>query len=182
MLLFWERGYDAVAIRDLTEAMGIATPSLYSAFTSKRALFDEAVEAYAQRYGGYIHESLNGEPDARRAVKRLLERAAQQQTLPGRPAGCLIISGTTNHAPASDDVAAGLRARRAEVAGLIEQKIHADIDAGRLPAETVARHLATYVVALWHGLSLLARDGADRTDLEAVITTAMSAWPRRPRT
>ncbi|MEJ7742905.1 MAG: TetR/AcrR family transcriptional regulator [Nocardioidaceae bacterium] len=39
MLLFWERGYEAAPIRDLTHAMGITTPSLYAAFTDKQTLF-----------------------------------------------------------------------------------------------------------------------------------------------
>lgn len=157
--------------------MGIVASSLYNAFTSKQALFEEAVEVYAQRYGGYIQESLDGEPDARRAVTQLLTRAAQQQTLPDRPAGCLIINGATNHTPAAAEVATGLRTRRAHVARLIEQKIQADIDSGDLPASTDARHLAAYVVSVWQGLSLLARDGANREDLEAAAAIAMASWP-----
>lgn len=177
MLLFWARGYDAVGTRDLAEAMGIVAPSLYNTFTSKQALFEEAVEAYARRYGGYIAESIDGEPDARRAVEMLLTRAVRAQTLPGRPAGCLIISGATNHAPAAAEVAAGLRARRAHVADLIEKKIQIDIDRGVLPEGTHAGHLATYVVSVWQGLSLQARDGAGREDLEAAASRAMAAWP-----
>jgi AcrR family transcriptional regulator len=42
---------------ELADATGIVAPSLYNAFTSKQALFEEAVEVYAQRYGGYIQES-----------------------------------------------------------------------------------------------------------------------------
>jgi AcrR family transcriptional regulator len=177
MVLFWQRGYDAVGTRDLAEAMGIVAPSLYNAFTNKQTLFEEAVEVYARRYGGYIEESLAGEPDARRAVAALLSGAARQHTLPDRPAGCLIINGATNHTPAAAEVAAGLRARRAHVAALIKDKIQTDIDEGTLPRDTDAGHLATYVVTVWRGLSLSARDGASRNDLEAAVRTAMNAWP-----
>ncbi len=180
MLLFWERGYDAVATRDLTGAMGIAAPSLYHAFTSKRALFEEAVEVYGQRYGGYIDDALQNEPDARSAVAALLLGAVRQQTLPGHPHGCLIISGATNYSPASAEIAAGLRERRAHTAARIAEKIRADIAAGTLPRETDAQHLSTFAVSVWHGLALLARDGAARADLEAAAGTAMQAWPRPP--
>lgn len=181
MVLFWERGYDAVGTRDLAEAMGIGAPSLYNAFTSKRALFEEAVESYAQRYGGYIEESLDGEPDARRAVTMLLTRAARQHTLPDRPAGCLIINGAINCGPASAEVASGLRARRDHVAALIRRRIQTDIDRGRLSPDTDAGHLTAYVVSVWQGLSLLARDGASRDDLEAAVRTALRAWPEPDR-
>lgn len=177
MLLFWERGYDAVATRDLTEAMGIAAPSLYHAFTNKRALFEEAVELYGRRYGGYIEEALQGEPDSRSAVARLLLGAVHQQTLPGRPPGCLIISGATNYSPASAEVAAGLRARRAATGAQIAEKVRADVAAGVLPPATDADQLATYAVSVWNGLALLARDGASRENLDAAARTAMQAWP-----
>lgn len=177
MLLFWERGYDAVATRDLTGAMGITAPSLYHAFTNKRALFEEAVEAYGQRYGGYIDDALQNEPDARSAVAALLLGAVHQQTLPGRPHGCLIISGATNYSPASAEVAAGLRERRAHTAARIAEKIRTDIARGALPPGIEAGPLATYAMSVWNGIALLARDGAAREELEAAVGTAMQAWP-----
>lgn len=177
MLLFWERGYDTVSIRDLTDAMGITPPSLYAAFTDKQTLFEEAVDTYAHRYGSYIQEAIETEPTAYRAVRRLLTQSAIQQTLPGRPAGCLILNGATNHTSASETVAASLRARRTQTATLIEGLIRTDIGRGALPPETDAHALATFSVAVWQGLSQLARDGHDRQDLESVVATAMTTWP-----
>lgn len=177
MLLFWDRGYDTVSIRDLTDAMGITPPSLYAAFTDKQTLFEEAVEAYAHRYGSYVQESLETEPTAYRAVRSLLTGAAVQQTLPGRPSGCLILNGATNHTVASENVAAGLRARRTETTTLIERKIRADIEHGDLPAGTDARALATFTATVWQGLSQLARDGRSRRDLESAVAVAMTVWP-----
>ena len=36
MRLFWSRGYEATSVSELTEAMGITPPSLYSAFGDKK--------------------------------------------------------------------------------------------------------------------------------------------------
>ena len=177
MLLFWERGYDTVSIRDLTDAMGITPPSLYAAFTDKQTLFEEAVDAYGHRYGSYIRESLETEPTAYRAVRSLLSGAAVQQTLPGRPSGCLILNGATNHTVASEHVAAGLRARRTQTTALIDRRIRADIEQGELPAGTDAGALALFTATVWQGLSQLARDGHDRKDLERAVAVAMTAWP-----
>lgn len=177
MLLFWERGYDTVSIRDLTDAMGISPPSLYAAFNDKQTLFEEAVDTYAHRYGSYIQEAIETEPTAYRAVRRLLTQSAIQQTLPGRPAGCLILNGATNHTSASETVAESLRARRAQIATLIEGMIRTDIGRGALPPETNAHTLTTFFMAVWQGLSQLARDGHDRQDLESVVATAMTTWP-----
>ena len=48
--LFWLKGYEATSIADLTEAMGIGSPSLYAAFGSKEALYAEALRHYAEKY------------------------------------------------------------------------------------------------------------------------------------
>lgn len=181
MLLFWKRGYDTVSVNQLTEAMGINPPSLYGTFTDKRALFEEAVDAYARRYGGYIDEALK-QPDAYGAVQHLLTQAAERCTLPGRPAGCLILSGATNHSNGSAEIAANLRERRSWVEARIESLISADIDAGILPHQTDARALAAYVAVVWAGLSTAARDGHAREQLLNVACHAMNAWPQQPRT
>jgi AcrR family transcriptional regulator len=41
MHVFWERGYEAASISELTAAMGITPPSLYTAFGDKEHLFLE---------------------------------------------------------------------------------------------------------------------------------------------
>ena len=46
MMLFWERGYEATSIADLTQALGVTPPSIYTAFGDKKRLFLEAVALY----------------------------------------------------------------------------------------------------------------------------------------
>jgi len=43
---FWQRGYEATSVRDLTASMGLTAPSLYNAFGDKQALFVRALERY----------------------------------------------------------------------------------------------------------------------------------------
>ena len=48
MGVFWEKGYDAASISDLTAAMGINRFSLYDTFGDKHALYIKALESYEQ--------------------------------------------------------------------------------------------------------------------------------------
>ena len=48
--LFAERGFDAVSIRTIAEAVGIGNSALYKHFPSKQAIFDEIVEASRKKY------------------------------------------------------------------------------------------------------------------------------------
>ena len=90
MVAFWEcGGYDQTSVSQLTEAMGISSPSLYSAFGSKRDLYDEAVELYAQRPGTPLTLALT-EPTAYEFAARLLDAAIVDCTKRGQPKGCLV--------------------------------------------------------------------------------------------
>ncbi|MFC5146331.1 TetR/AcrR family transcriptional regulator [Streptomyces aureoversilis] len=178
MKAFWEHGYEAVSISDLTRAMDIKAPSLYAAFGDKRTLFEEAIEAYVRNYGVFTAKALAEAPTARSAADRLLHEAAVAHTLPGLPRGCMIISAATNCTEQSAEVVAALQERRNKGVAFIESRIAADVAAGVLPADTDAHHLAVYTGAVLQGMSQQARDGADRATLEAVADVAMRAWPR----
>ena len=49
LTLFSERGYDAVRVADIADAVGIKAPSLYKHFAGKQAIFDSCVDAFAER-------------------------------------------------------------------------------------------------------------------------------------
>jgi len=49
--------------------------------------------------------------------------------------------------------------------------------AGELPARTDAAALARFYAAVIQGMSVQARDGASRKELQAIAKVALSAWP-----
>ncbi|MGH3985220.1 MAG: TetR/AcrR family transcriptional regulator [Pseudonocardiaceae bacterium] len=175
--LFWQHGYEATSIADLTQAMGIAPPSLYATFGDKKTLFAEVVEAYGRRHGTFIWRALEEEPTARAGVGRMLRETAEVYTDPAYPPGCLLISAATNCTRQSADVADMLRRRRNANVAELERRITADIEAGELPADADARALAVFTAAVVQGMSQQACDGATRDDLRAVAEAAMRAWP-----
>jgi len=50
MDVFWEKGYDAASITDLTAAMGINRFSLYDTFGDKRTLYLKALDFYSEQF------------------------------------------------------------------------------------------------------------------------------------
>ena len=101
MRVFWQRGYEAASITELTAAMGITAPSLYTAFGDKERLFLEAIERYACGPGGGYPRALEEEPTAYLAIKRCLEEAAEELTRPCHPPGCMVTMAATNCSVAS---------------------------------------------------------------------------------
>ncbi|KAB8171071.1 TetR family transcriptional regulator [Streptomyces sp. 3MP-14] len=175
---FWQHGYEATSISDLTAAMGIGAPSLYAAFGDKRTLFEQVVAHYVERYGSFVGRAMAEEPTARAAVGRVLREAAVEYTTPGRPTGCMIVSAVTNYQESAREVAEELRVVRDGNRRAFRSRIRVDIASGVLPATVDADALARYSGAVMQGMSQQARDGADVDELTAVAELAMAAWPR----
>ncbi|MGY0018580.1 TetR/AcrR family transcriptional regulator [Streptomyces sp. cg35] len=175
MRAFWEHGYEATSVSDLTREMGIGAPSLYAAFGDKRSLFEEVVRVYAVTHGSRPGRALTEEPTARGAVERLLREAADEFTDPSHPHGCLVIHAAANCA--TPEVEQALRKQRGASLGAIEDRLRRGVAAGELPEHTDAAALARFVGAVFQGMSQQSRDGASRAELESIAGLAMAAWP-----
>ena len=177
MHVFWERGYEAASVADLTSAMGITPPSLYTAFGDKERLFLEAIEAYGKGPGGFGARALAEEPTARQAVERLLEEGALELTRECQPHGCMMVMAATNCSIAAEHVQAALAKRRAVGVKSMQDRIQRGIDAGELPRGTDAAALANFFAMVYQGMSMQAKDGASRKSLLASVRMAMRSWP-----
>jgi AcrR family transcriptional regulator len=176
--LFWQRGYEATSIKDLTEAMGMTPPSLYAAFGSKEALYDRVLDRYAETIGQMLLRELHAEPNLKLAISALVRDWAQLLTGGSHPKGCMISLGMSTHAPDDATIAQGVANRRAATRRLFLDRLEADKD--QLPAGTDLVSLANYLAMVIAGMSMLARDGLDTAALLAVADRVMVAWPRHP--
>ena len=180
MLAFWRHGYETTSITDLTAAMGISTPSLYSAFGDKRRLFLEAMQLYAGDRGATA-KAIDGAPTAHDAARDMLAGAVVGYTGETTPQGCLLASATASGSAASSDVQRAVADIRQFVIERLRSRIECDVSAGVLPRTTDAPALAGLVMTIMQGLSVLARDGMGRSSLQAIATTALQAWPQEGR-
>ena len=178
MHVFWERGYEAASISDLTTAMGITPPSLYTAFGDKEQLFLEAIERYALGYGSAGARALVEEPSARGAIERWLTESANEHTQPCHPKGCMVVMAATNCSAAAERVQDALLLRRTEAIANVGRRIQGGIDDGELPPDTDAKDLANFYATIYQGMSMQAKDGATHENLMATVRTAMRSWPR----
>ncbi|WP_437853898.1 TetR/AcrR family transcriptional regulator [Sorangium sp. So ce363] len=185
MLLFWDRGYEATSLDELSAAMGISPSSLYATFGGKEQLFRTAVDRYLARGGERMGCIFAEVPTARGAVRRLLETAADEFTRPDRPSGCMIALAGTQCSPGARPVQDLMRGCREAWHASLQARIQRSTEDGELASDTDAAALATFYVTVLLGMSVQARDGASRESLRAAVEAAMRAWPgpdapRRP--
>ncbi|UNS97298.1 TetR/AcrR family transcriptional regulator [Streptomyces tubbatahanensis] len=176
MRVFWERGYEAASLAELTGAMGIRPPSLYAAFGSKEQLFREAVELYGRTEGGVTARALREEGTAREAIGEVLRGNACAYTEPGSPRGCMVVLSATTCAPEHETVRTLLCDDRRVMERSLRDRIDRGVAEGDVPAGADTRSLAAFYATVLFGLSVQARDGATRDDLLAVAHAAMASW------
>ncbi len=177
MRLFWERGYEGTSIDELSTEMEINRPSLYGSFGSKEELFREAVRRYSLVEGEPIERAMSEARDTRSAIEAFLRTNASAYSSESKPGGCMVVLSALAGTPESRNVRTFLSGMRKDDQVFLEKRIRAGQYAGDLDGDVDAEGLARFYITVLQGLSIQARDGATLEQMNAVISTAMSAWP-----
>jgi AcrR family transcriptional regulator len=180
--LFWAKGFEATSITDLTQAMGIGSPSLYAAFGSKEALYIEALRHYIQTYAALIWSGFQSAATARAAVMSWLMDSAAALTgcVGDLPRGCMVTLssvGSEGHAQLGKLVCEA----RAVVLDRLKERLVQAVAEGEMGESTDIHALARFAQTVQSGMSILARDGASRQELEDVAEVAMLGWDARAK-
>lgn len=181
MRLFWRKGYSATSLAELTTAMEISPPSLYAAFGSKELLYAEAIRHYAQQHAAKAWAGFDEAPTAREAITAyLMNSAAALSGVPGSedPPGCMLALSAVGE---EGNAVLGDLVREARTSALkkLEDRLARAVSEGELPAAAV-KGRARFILAIQGGMSLQARDGASRDDLEDIARQALSNWDGHP--
>ena len=175
--LFWSRGFEATSISDLTQAMGIGSPSLYAAFGSKEALYAESLRYYRENFETLFWGNFFSAATAREAVLSLLMDSAASMSgcRADIPNGCMVALssvGSEGHA----ELGALVHAARAGGLERLKERLVQAVADGELPGTVDTDALARFVLTVQSGMSILARDGASRAELEDAAKVAMAGW------
>lgn len=181
MHLFWEHGYEATSLARLRAAMGgISSASFYAAFSSKEAVFRDALALYIDRYGGCLAPLFDRDIAPRHAVEQALRRSVDMQTSEGHPLGCLVCSSAVSCSPEAADIqrlVAEIRnANHAAIRGCVERADRL----GQLSEQRDVVALAASFNGFLVGISAQARDGVSRSVLQSATTEVMRLWPVLP--
>jgi AcrR family transcriptional regulator len=174
--VFWRKGYEGASYADLTKAVGVERPALYSAFGNKEALFRQALERYYEHYLHYIPEALML-PTAREVTAHILFNAVDLNTRYQDHTGCLGVNGVLAGSDDAEPVRQALIDARAGGEAQLRERFERAKAEGDLPPAADPDVLATFVMTVLHGMAVQAKAGFSRDKLRAVAEQALSTWP-----
>lgn len=163
--LFHARGYEAVSVSDVTDALGINTPSFYSAFRSKAGLYEQVIKRYASHGAIPLADILRHDRPVVECITAMLEEAARRYATDPAATGCIVLEGCR-----CSDKEARVLAGAAHNAAV---EVIRSYIAARHASD--AAQLTEYISTLMIGLSAQARAGKGLDTLLETVRVASLA-------
>jgi AcrR family transcriptional regulator len=171
---FWQLGYSATSLDQLSDATDMNRPSLYAAFGDKRALYLQTLDRYTERSKVQIAQALDPELPLAEGLQRFYEAALAAYLPAGDPArGCYLIGTAVTEAVADEEVRTRLASALRDFERMLEARIRQASETGEIDAKADPHALATIAAAVLYMLAIRSRAGESRTVLRGIAATAI---------
>jgi len=154
---FWEHGYEATSVRDLTHAMGIGSASFYNTYGDKRALFAVALERYANRSMRERIARIEALHPPKKRISEFLDEIIERSAKDSDCKGCMLVNSALDIGPHDPEIGTLVSGYLSEIRGFFKRSLEAARGSGdlsrRLDIEATADHLLGVLV----GIRVLAR-------------------------
>src|ERR1700678_2090825 len=96
---FWQHGFEATSMRDLSASMGLSAPSIYNAFGDKQALFVRALEHYLDRSTRMRLRRLETSLAPKEAIHQFFDEIIERSVGDQERKGCFLVNSALEMAP-----------------------------------------------------------------------------------
>lgn len=174
MEAFRRTGYEGTSMRDLAEATGLGSGSIYAAFGSKEGLYLAALDLYRQRYALPLIDLLRSGNDAREVIREVFVGTVDEIAEDGTRQACLIVAAAMERARDDAQVAARLRSTTQALELALFDVIAEGQVRGQIPGDRSASDLAGFLVASLQGLRVMGAINPDRASLMRSAEVALT--------
>jgi TetR/AcrR family transcriptional repressor of nem operon len=171
---FWQRGYEATSLRDLTASMGLTAPSLYNAFGDKEELFARALERYLDRTTRGRLRRLEKTLAPKKALHRFFAEIIDHSVKDKQRKGCLLVNSALEVAPHHAKCRAVIAEQFGEIEAFFKRRILAAQADKTVSFDVDAADVARLLLGVLLGVRVLARTKPDRDVLEGVVRPALA--------
>ena len=167
MKVFWSKGYDGASMKDLTSAMNINSPSLYSVFGDKHTLYLAAIDNYTQNNPASPLIKFENEPDIKKAT-RLFMKAALDTATENEfgTLGCFLSSSVATTAGVVEGVQEKLQHAISQADNRLIERFELEKTKGNLPPDFPSKERAQLMFDLRQGYTFRARAGFRSENME----------------
>lgn len=176
--LFWERGYEATSMADLTGRLGIGRASLYATFGSKHELFLKSLDRYRENTDAALLAELSQPGAALPAVRAVVLRFADEATRECRDRGCLVTNTATELAAHDKEAARRVRASWDYLETLTTGALARAQAQGELAPDKEPRALARLLLTVMQGIRVVGKAGDDPQRIADAARLALSLLDR----
>ena len=174
MTVFWQRGYEATTLDDLTAAMKIKRQSLYNSFGDKHSLYLEALRYYRTSQGEGMLACLN-QPSVKEGFEKLFGLIITEAVADPECKGCMIVNAMTELAAADPVVGNLVDNAGAENEAVFAEAIRRGQARGEIPPDKDPQALAAFLYNTVLGLRVRARKTPARANLEPIVKMTLAA-------
>lgn len=169
MAQFWDAGYAATSLDDLSAATGMNRPSLYGAFGDKRALYLKTLAIYRQIGSATMAQALAGDDPLAAALARVYGSAIDLYLSgPIAARGCYLIGTAATESVRDADIRESFSAGLHEFDAQITARIRAAQKKGEISKKTDAAVLGKLAIGVLSSLAIRARAGEPRQALQEI--------------
>jgi len=174
MQLFWEKGYEATSLSDLTARMGIQRPSIYSTFGDKKELFEAALRRYTTSRAADIRARLQNHTSVKQAFATFFEEVIAAEYTKDLSNGCFCINTMVELAPHDERFEILTREHQLYLAVIFQETIERGIQAGEFEADMDAKSLAQALIVSLIGLTVMMKSQPQRSFVDNAIATTLT--------
>lgn len=171
---FWERGFEATSLAELTECTGVQKTSLYATFGDKRSLFMQALARYQDDGYERLSARLDVEGSALDALRGFFGDVVKQASSESGHKGCLCVNTAIELAPHDEEIAELSRRYSLRIEQLFERTLARAVEQSELDSAFDTAATARFLVATLYGLSVVAKTSPSSKRLKDIVAVALS--------
>lgn len=167
---FWQAGYESLPALEIAEAMGVAKSSLYNTFGSKRNLFIESLDHYADSQRSKVVARSKSENVGELLRQMLLDVITDNYA--GR--GCFLVNTAADFGARDEEVRQHVKAGFDGMIAAFTTLICAGQETGQIKSGVNPQQYAVILVTGISGLRVLVKGGYSSVELAPVIENMLA--------
>lgn len=157
MELFWQNGFEATSMAQLTEHLGIGRASLYATFGDKHALYLRALHHYLDSVDPNPRKLLSESGPALPAVRALVDMHVQTAIDDEQRKGCLVVNSATELMPRDPAVGRMVESIWDALETALTSTLTRARAQGEIPESKDPRALARFLLVFLQGVRVMGR-------------------------